>query len=163
MSENWMPPLELLDEYDNNWDTYFEAIYNFFINDFVKDKPVFQGRRLALKKHPVINGKEATFWHLISEGSIESERTPDIRRCERIRWPKPIIDHAEEPAMKIWQNVRRHNERRILIWFEEYDYLVVLAERKGYLLLWTAYPVTRDHRKRKLMQEYTLYKAKAAH
>lgn len=58
--------------------------------------------------------------------------------------------------------VRRHNERRILLWFEEYEYLVVLAERNGYCLLWTAYPVTRDHGKRKLLKEYTLYKAKAA-
>jgi hypothetical protein len=37
---------------------------------------------------------------------------------------------------------------------EEAEYLVVLAERKGYVLLWTAFPVTEPHRKRKLQQEY---------
>ncbi|MNH30689.1 hypothetical protein D3C79_909980 [compost metagenome] len=45
-------------------------------------------KRLGLKRHPVIQGKEATFWHMISEGNDEAERLPDLRRCERIRWPR---------------------------------------------------------------------------
>ncbi|MGR3219888.1 MAG: hypothetical protein ACUZ8H_08750 [Candidatus Anammoxibacter sp.] len=117
--------------------------------DFVDSKPVYEGKKLALKKHPVVNGKEATFWHIIQEGKIEDERIPDFRRCERIRWPKPIIEKGYLKKLKIWKN-RRKNENRICIWNEDKEYLVVLAERKGYILLWTAYLVLREHQKAKL-------------
>jgi hypothetical protein len=32
---------------------------------------------------------------MIQEGRTEDERTPDLRRCERIRWPRPIIERLE--------------------------------------------------------------------
>ena len=34
------------------------------------------------------------------------------------------------------------------------DYLVILARRRGYILLWTAYPIKYDNMKRKLLKEY---------
>lgn len=74
----------------------------------------------------------------------------------RIRWPRPIIEHSEYPKIKLWENERR-GEKRICIWFEEIEYLVVLAKRKDYILFWTAYPVLRDHRKKKLNKEYEEY------
>jgi len=82
---------------------------------------------------------------------------PDLRRCERIRWPRPIIDNVSDATLKVWVNTRR-NEKRVCIWFERQEYLVVLARRKGYILLWTAYMVTRDHQKRKLQKEYSRFK-----
>ncbi len=162
MTYDWIPPLIMFSEYENNWKLYVQALYQCFENDFIKSTPRFRGRPLALKRHPIINDKEATFWHMISQGEDEQERTPDFRRCERIRWPRPIIDHAVEPTVKIWENVRRRNEKRICLWLEPYDYLVVLAERRGYLLFWTAYPIDSKHAKLKLEREYRAYKAKAA-
>jgi hypothetical protein len=76
-----------------DWNRYLDALYAWFTQDFIDSKPVFQGRRLGLKRHPMSHGKEATFWHMIQEGKEEEQRTPDFRRCERIRWPKPIIEH----------------------------------------------------------------------
>jgi hypothetical protein len=111
---------------------------------------------LGIKQHPKIQDKDATFWHIITEGPDGANRIPDFRRCERIRWPKPIIEHEDEPDIKVWENQRR-NETRICIWFENQDYLVVLAKRKTYTLFWTAYPVTSAHRKRKLEKEYRDY------
>jgi hypothetical protein len=113
--------------------------------------------KLAVKRYPLADdGKEVTFWHIISEGKTEDNRLPDLRRCERIRWPRPIIEHSEYPKIKLWENERR-GEKRICIWFEEVEYLVVLAKRKDYILFWTAYPVLRDHRKKKLNKEYEEY------
>ncbi|MCB9134752.1 MAG: hypothetical protein H6636_04945 [Anaerolineales bacterium] len=158
----WLPPLVLLEKHQGNWEKYLNAVYQFFVRDFVDHKPVFRETSLSLKRHPMHDGKEATFWHIISEGEAENERTPDIRRCERIRWPKPIIEYSSEPCIKIWENERK-GEKRILLWFESQDYLVVLADRKSYILFWTAYPVTQNHTKRKLQQEYERFKkAKAA-
>ena len=61
-------PLLVLFNDHGDWDAYLAAIYTWFKRDFVDSKPVFQGRRLGLKRHPLTNGKEATFWHMISEG-----------------------------------------------------------------------------------------------
>jgi hypothetical protein len=150
---DWLPPLVLLTTYSGNWTRYLNVLYIFFKQDFVDSRPTFRGTSLGLKRCPVIDGKEATFWHLISEGEVEADRFPDLRRCERIRWPRPIIEQCDEKSVKVWWNERR-GESRICLWVEEAEYLVVLAERKGYVLLWTAFPVTEPHRKRKLQQEY---------
>jgi len=150
---DWLPPLVLFQDHGGNWNCYLKALYGYFKKDFVNDSPSFRGTRLGLKRYPMEQGKEATFWHLISEGRSEDERLPDLRRCERIRWPRPVIEHAGEPVIKVWKN-KRGSEQRVCIWFEAVEYLVVLAVRQGYILLWTAYPVTESHRKRKLQKEY---------
>lgn len=159
----WLPALLLFADYGGDWDKYLDAIYQFFKRDFVISQPKFRGERLGLKRYPIIQGKEATFWHLISEGKYEPDRLPDLRRCERIRWSRPIIESDEqEPLLKVWENTR-DGEKRVCLWlsFDNEDYLVVLARRGGYLLLWTAYPVTQAHTKRKLQKEYDAYKAGA--
>jgi hypothetical protein len=152
-SPEWLPPLLRLGEYGGDWDRYLSALYKCFETDFVESRPRFRGRKLGLKRYPLSQGKEATFWHMISEGRSEASRQPDLRRCERIRWPRAVIEHSEDAAVKVWETTRR-GERRICLWLEEQEYLVVLADRKGYLLPWTAYMVTRSHRKRKLQREF---------
>ncbi|MHA8774659.1 hypothetical protein ACYA94_16530, partial [Klebsiella pneumoniae] len=87
-----LPLLVLLEDYSGVWNDYFEVVYKIFYQDFVLTKPVFRKKRLGLKRHPEYEGKSATFWHMVSTGDQEEERIPDIRRCERIAWPKPIID-----------------------------------------------------------------------
>jgi hypothetical protein len=153
---DWLPPLVLFGDYGGNWDAYLDAIYAWFKQDFIDSKPVFQGRRLGLKRYPLVHGKEATFWHMTSEGMDESNRTPDLRRCERIRWPKPVIEHSGNPKVKYWVSVKR-NEDRIHIWLEKLDYVVVLADRKDFILPWTAFLVTREHTRAKLRKEYEAY------
>jgi len=153
---DWLPPLVLFNDYGGDWRSYLDAIYGYFKQDFVDSKPMFQGRRLGLKRHPLTHGKEATFWHLIQKGAAEEDRTPDFRRCERIRWPSPIIEHNAESAIKVWSNQRRR-EKRICLWFEQENYLVILADRGEYILPWTAYLVEQPHRQRKLQREYDEY------
>ncbi|NTW88369.1 MAG: hypothetical protein HGB26_04420 [Desulfobulbaceae bacterium] len=152
----WLPPLVLLTDYDGDWNRYLDAIYAWFKQDFIDSKPMFQGRRLGLKRIPITLGKEATFWHMISEGDTEDERLPDFSRCERIRWPKPIIEHVADPSIKVWRNQRR-NEERICLWLVQEEYLVILADRGEYILPWTAYLVTQPHQQRKLQKEYEEY------
>lgn len=156
---DWLPPLVLLNHYGGDWKAYLEAIYDCFKQDFIDSNPVFQGRRLGMKRHPLSCGKEATFWHMISEGSEEENRIPDLRRCERIRWPRPVIEHENDPKVKYWVSVKgkKGKEDRIHIWLEEEDYVVVLADRRGFLLPWTAFLVTRQHTKEKLRKEYETY------
>lgn len=149
----WLPELVLLEAYEGHWPTYLEAIYAAFRACFVTSRPVFQGRRLALKVHPIIEGKEATFWHFITEGPIEAERIPNMRRCERIPWPGPIIDRSAETCIKVWSESGRQ-DTRIHLWLEAADYLVVLADRGEYLLPWTAFHVDRGHYRRNLQRRF---------
>ncbi|NTV05716.1 MAG: hypothetical protein HGA59_04305 [Chlorobiaceae bacterium] len=152
----WLPPLVLLKDFDGDWNRYLDALYAWFKQDFIDSKPVFQGVKLGLKRHPMTHGKEATFWHMISEGKNEDDRLPDFRRCERIRWPKPVIEHHFDPAVKIWRN-QRGREERICLWLLSGNYLVVLADRGDYILPWTAYLVEKPHQQRKLQKEYEAY------
>lgn len=151
-----LPALVLFEDFGNNWDEYLEAIYHYFCQDFVVSKPHVDGKRFALKRYPVIKGKEATFWHIISEGKDEDERLPDLRRCERIRWPRTMIEAMNIGQIKYWKN-KRKEEDRLVIALDDFSYVVVLADRGDYILLWTAYHVEREHSRRKLREEYLAY------
>lgn len=160
---DWLPALVLISDYNGDWDKYLAALYQFFQNDFIKSKPLFRGTSVGITKHPYSQGKVSTFWHLISEGKIEEERTPDFERCKRIRWPRAIIENHSDSVVQVWETMRGR-EKRILIRFifENEDYLVVLAEHKGTILLITAYLVTWQSQKRRLQQEFERYKADTA-
>ena len=149
---DWLPPLLRLNDHGGNWERYLEAIYAVFKQDFVDTRPSYKGIRLGVKKHPIEKGKEACFWHLISEGKNEQERIPDLRRCERIGWPRPMIEAADAREIKLWENASR-GETRIVIALKDFSYVVILAKRKDYVLLWTAYCVDREHSRRKMEKE----------
>ena len=152
-SADWLPDLVLLKDYGGDWSRYVEALFGFFYQDFVASRPVFEGRRVGHKKHPMHKGKEAGFWHLVSGGEIEEDRLPDLRRCERIRWPGPMIKAAATGRVKCWRN-RRGTDERIVVATEDFSYVVILADRGEYVLLWTAYYVEKNHRRRKLEKEF---------
>ncbi|MFH1429891.1 MAG: hypothetical protein ABIH39_09150, partial [Candidatus Margulisiibacteriota bacterium] len=138
----WIPPLIKHTEYKDIED-FIEAIYKHFKEDFVDNKPTFRDKRLGLKRLPLKDGKEATFWHFISKG--DKKREINLPRCKRIKWPKPIIENEHKPEIKVFSNRRRRNEKRILLWFESINYVVILAQRNDYLLPWTAYIVDTQH------------------
>jgi hypothetical protein len=149
---DWLPELMLLADSGGDWQRYLAAIYSAFRADFVTDRPKFNGRRCACKRHPMIDGKEATFWHLISEGAVEADRLPDLRRCERIRWPRPMIERSPND-IRVWKS-ERPGDQRIVIALDDFSYVVVLADRGEYVILWTAYCVEQDHRRAKLRREW---------
>jgi len=157
-----LPELVKLEDYGGSWEKYFEALYEYFKQDFVEDRPRYQGTRLALKKHPQIQGKEATFWHFITTGDVEDERLYEPRRCERIRWIKPIIENSTHSSVRIWEETKRRGERRVHLCYGNWEYVVVLAHRGSYILPWTAFYVDQEHYKRKLERRYNDYIAKTA-
>lgn len=155
----WLPALIRLVDSGNDWTVYLDVVYLMFKKDFVETTPVFEGNAVRLKRHPMKDGREATFWHLISEGFDEKSRVPHEMRCERIRWPKPVIERVPCTELKRWES-KRGGETRVVIAFHDYSYVVVLAKRSGYFLPWTAYPVERNHRRAKLRKECEEYERK---
>jgi hypothetical protein len=152
----WLPPLIYLNDHGGDWQCYVEAVYARFRFDFIDSTPTFQGRRLGLKRYPLSYGKEATFWHFTSTGENEQDRRPDLRRCERIAWPRAVITNAGASSVKQWVEPRG-SEPRVHLWLESEDYLLVLADRGEFLLPWTAFVVEHAHSRRKLQQRYMQY------
>jgi len=158
MAFNLPDIIELADFY-GDFNLYNEAVYEIFKNDFVRKKPYFRGIKLGLKKYPLVDDKEYTYYHFTHDGNKETDRAPNMRRMERIAWPSPIINHSENTDLKVWRNIRRGRggtKKRILIFCENENYLVVLEDRGKYILPWTAYLV-QDRKKRKLIDEYKKY------
>lgn len=153
MPSEWLPDIVTLNDSGGAWDKYLEVLYAIFKKDFLDSSPAFTGKQMRLKRLPYEKGKEATFWHLISEGAVEADRTINLSRSERLPWPRPVIDAHADAKVRCWKNSRQGGDR-ILIALDDFSYLVVLADRGTYVLPWTAYPVERDHQRRKLQKEY---------
>lgn len=157
----WLPARVCFEDLELSHEEYVELIYDYFTEDFMNSKPdPFKGKRVGLKRHPLREDKEATFWHLITSGqdedTAEDDREIDLDRCQHIRWPRPIMDSHEIQNLRCWPRVHK-GETRWLIALNDFSYLVVIAERSTYVLPWTAYPVEQTHRKLKLYKEYLVY------
>jgi hypothetical protein len=162
---DWLPDLLVFD-----WNRYQESIdraYAIFLRDFGSDqtRPTFKGKRMGLKRHPESDGKSATFWHFVTEGKIEAERTPVRERIERIRWPRALIMAVDTPGtpVLVWRNERHRSSHakslRWIIALQDFSYVVVLDDRGDFVLPWAAYPVAEAHSRRKLEKEYNAWKA----
>jgi hypothetical protein len=149
---DWLPELIKFEEFGGNWQKYVDYLFGVFKKDFIYSAPTYDGARVSCRRDPIFDGKYAGFWHCISEGKNENERTPDLRRCERIGWVRPIIENSPEATITIWIN-RKKSDLRCYLWFNK-EYLVVLSKRKKYFLLITAFLTDRKHTVKKLEREY---------
>ncbi len=141
ITSNTNPPELFL--FTGDWETYQEALYQIFLNRICKGGLTFRGLAVSVKRQPEYKGKHFAFWHLISEGEREEDRTPDLRRCERIGWVNWLISNCgKDSNISCWEN-KRKGQIHIVIWCEIQEYAVILAKRNGYFLLKTAYPVTK--------------------
>lgn len=162
MEENTveLPDLILLEDFGGDYTRYVDAVYSIFKKDFVNNKTKFRGEELRLKWHPVYQEKAYTFYHLTHEGEDEQNRTPDLRRCERMPWARPTIEKCDDWNLKIWTQIRQGKggtKDRLCIWLElldEPDYIIIIDVRENYRLLWTAFVLEYPHEKRKRQKEY---------
>ena len=150
---DWLPPLVRLEDHGGDWGRYEEALYEVFCADFIRSRPSVHGERVAWRRHPMVNGRESTFWHLISRGPVEARRVRNERRCERIRWPRFLIDAYPHPRLRSWRN-RRGRGWNLVIALEDFSYAVVLGIRRDYMLLITAYFVGKERERRTLRRQY---------
>lgn len=125
--------------------------------------------RATAPRQPESEGKHATFWHSISEGESEEQRTPCLARCRRACWLGWLIRRVDsDPRISWWENTRQARggqEPHIVILFEPERFVVVLARRLGataaspYLVLRTAYVVDQEHRLRRMIEERDKWRA----
>jgi hypothetical protein len=148
----WLP-----DEIDfskfSNFNEIIDFSYRIFSEDFIENQIYFRGLPVYLKRSPIKNGKDATFFHLITSGYSRSKRKVILKRCARISWLRKIIENSNSNWIKVWKNSRK-GETRWLLWFEKGEHLIIRAERKNHYLLWTAYNMSQKHTIKKLKKEY---------
>lgn len=137
--DNFLPEIFV---FPGEWGPYEEALYAIFTETLLNSDIYFQGAPVAIKKHPEYKGKHFSFWHLISEGEKEEERTPDLRRCERLAWISWIIKNCDNCTDISWWENKRGSQKHIVIWYEKVKYAVILAKRNSYYLLKSAYVAT---------------------
>lgn len=150
----WLPPLICLSDYGGDWECYEEVLYALFRKDFIDSKPDLSRLQVEIAYNPLHKGKCFSFWHVTSEGSVENQRTPDFRRCERICWIRPMIENPDDPAIKIWDYREAPKKVRTYIWLKDFDYVVVLEKRSKAYFLVTAFCVSGNSTRSKLQRKY---------
>jgi len=148
-----LPPLAKLADHGNDWETYLEALYRAYLDEVVNAGIAFRGLPLRVQFRPITHGKGFGFWHLISEGKVEEERTPDLRRCERIRWIPWMIRSAESTDDILWWENKRDHNTHVVLWLREENFVVILAKRHDYYLLKSAYTL-KPHRAKAFEKEW---------
>lgn len=161
----WLPKLELFEDYGNNWPVYEDTLYAIFKTDFITTHPDFDNMRVGVRHYPIVHDKEEAFYHTTCEDYFgDGERTPDLRRCERIRWIRAFIEKYDcDPTncgncsgVKVWREPYK-NRTRVHILLEEERYLVILENRNTYYLLITAFYLDQNHSLRKQLKKYEQY------
>lgn len=140
-----------------DWSSYVERIYKIYLATIVNGGLEVDGYPVKCRFHPPSKGKGFGFWHIIQEGLTEEERTPDLRRCERIEWVSWIIMQLGKDTRITWWEEKRGHEKYKLLWLEEEDYLIILAKRKNYWLLKTAYLTDKSHKRKQLQRNREIY------
>lgn len=166
---SWLPDKVLLSDYHGDWGAFIKAAYAFFAADFITSTPSLNGRLVKSKRHVAYEGMDHSFWHCIEEqvhGEAVSEgnRIPKIALCERIRWPRPIIERAvSSPDILAWTEIRRGHgaSKRVHLLLKKERYVVVLDPRgkdaeglPNYYYLWTTFVCEGDRRYNQIIRRY---------
>ena len=149
---NWLPSIMPCPDL-NNWQSYEDSLYKIYLDDLFHKPPQYLGKVVKTKYHPPYKNKAYSFWHLTHEVKVENERTPDLRRCERLCWIKPVITNYQD--LISW--VRPDKNNRHYIWHKNEKYLIVLQPIKDFYLLVTAFQVGETWRADRYTQEAEKY------
>src|SRR5487761_2029139 len=69
--------------------------------------PAVQGEPVKVRRspHPANAAREYTYWHMVTEGSDEAHRTPDLVRLCAIPRAKTLLVNHTHDTVKRWWNV----------------------------------------------------------
>jgi hypothetical protein len=119
---------------------FLDAVCEVFKKDFLNTENVlFFGNKIVIVPG---GSKKEKFEHLVTEEKYKGVREYSIERCERIKWPRFIIENCNELNIKYWKEKRKKQRERVCLCYGEWEYLVILEKTKGeYLIIITAYPL----------------------
>lgn len=143
------------DMFNENLAQYIKALYNIFKKDFIDNKPSFQGKPVDIIHEQFFQGKERSFWHIISSGQEDVTRELDSDRCSRLPWVRPFIDeNGSCDNYRFWIKwFDKTKKDRYYIWCTAVNYMVILEDRNTHFKLITAYKVM-NYNVNRYMKEY---------
>ncbi len=150
---DWLPPLVHINETGGNVAQYYELLYRHYLNDLVYDPPEFEGTQIRTMVNPLKQEKEAGFWHIL-EGGNEHVLDDSLRRHERIRWVRPIIQAVGTKEVLMWKRPVREGVTKPHVVLPDFSYIVILQEGKVAVTLITAFPVDRARRRQDYRKEW---------
>ncbi len=140
---NWLPELTTVSPWT---DATYEILYEIFCRDIRDHNLRYTGHSVWIFPN-IEDRKELIFWHLTtrnvkpkmiprrkrkfypeSQTDIKPERLPDLRRCERLVWVKPLIEHLSEPEVLAWDYEEGDRTIKTYIWIKDYDFVVILKK-----------------------------------
>lgn len=151
----WLSPIITLDEYNNNWEKYSNKLYEIFIKDFIDNKLYFNKKQVKVRINPKQDNYEHAFIHLTCESTKitddPNDRIPDLRRCERIKWNREIIENyickytCDNCKKVLYYEHYYKNHIRVNLVFVDARFKVILEKRDKYVLLITGYYIPFDY------------------
>lgn len=169
LDECWIPETKPCEDL-TQWDKYDGELYAIFKRDWLDSCPTFMGLPVHVRHNPRWGDREEGYWHLTccdygKEGNGPESRNPDIRRCERIRWPRAFVENYSAckscddagdacGGVYVWKARSARGKWRYKLLHEDERYLVVLEPRKSYCLLITAYHLDDDRSLKSCLREY---------
>jgi len=159
---SWLPELIAFDEDADEIESLVSRAYCQFEECYLNRELMFAGWRVVHKRLPFREGRNATFYHLVTWGSEDHEdRSISSERCRRITWPRAIIEHYQDESIWVWEKEIK-GTIRIHMYLVAERYVVVLEPRvsgdRTVMYLWTAYIVDSEHYHRKLEKSYMAFK-----
>lgn len=149
---SWLPALFNV----NPWDqTTYESLYGIFHNDFIANKTHHDKTYVNFSRTKE-DGKEKIFWHVTTRDDKQNgERLPDLRRCERLPWLKPILESPVRAEILVWEYTEGDGAIKTYVWVKDHDYVAIMKKtNKGGLILLTAYWLEYNNAKKKLRRKY---------
>lgn len=154
---NWKTDIITMEEYNNNWFSYRNKLYEIFKRDFIDNILYYKGKEINCRIDPIHNNYEYGFIHLTEKKRKDngdwSDRIPDFRRCERIEWNKLYIEHYlcnKTCHLTSCKGIEYyefwfHSKIRLVFISIEDRFKVILEKRTNYYLLITGYYIDEEN------------------
>ena len=167
---DWLPEKAAV----NPWsDTTYEMLYEIFFGDIRDYNLRYIGNNVWIFRE-MEDGKEKIFWHLTTRKTIqkkiprrkrkfypkgqiytETERLPDLRRCERLPWVKPLIEHPSESEVLAWDYEEGDRTIKTYIWIKDHDFVVIMKKYPdGKRRLVTSFYVDKPYKRKDFERKY---------
>lgn len=167
---DWLPAMASV----NPWtEATYDMLYGIFCRDIRDASLKYAGLDVWIFRD-MEDGKEAIFWHLTSRKKMaekiprrkrkflpaeqedtEQERLPDPRRCERLPWVRPLIEHPAEPEVLAWDYKEGDETIKTYIWMQDYDFVVIMKKLPdGKRRLITSFYVDSEYKRDDFTKKY---------
>lgn len=163
----WLPNMIKVNPWSDQ--KTYDELYRVFCRDIRNYDLRYFGNKVRFF-YGLEDGKEKIFWHLTSRqqdkiprrkmkfhktNQDKPERLPDLRRCERLNWIKPIIEHPTDGEVLSWDYEEGNSNIRTYVWIKNFDFVVIMKKMpNGKRMLITSFYVDKEYKRNDFERKY---------